>query len=96
MKYQNERRQDQRAPISLPFEIKTTHGAIKGKTANISTGGLALLLNQESHSLEAEFKIHLNVRIDHETEMACKKRWSGEMAKDNAIYNAIGIQFIKV
>ena len=96
MKYEIDRRQDQRAPISLPFEIKTTKGAIKGTTANISTGGLALLLNQESPNLDDKFIINLIIRNNHETEMACKKRWSGEMLKDNAIYNAIGIQFIKV
>ena len=90
-----DRREDQRAQITLPIEIKTPQGTIKGKTANISIGGLTLLLNQESPKIDDEFKINLILRDNHEAELLCKKRWSGKKVIDSTVYHAIGARFIK-
>ena len=91
-----ERRQDPRAPISLPVEVKTPKGTVNGKTANISVGGLALLLFRESPSVGDQFSIILSLPDHHETEFTCKKRWSGEMIADKTVYTAIGVQFTKI
>ncbi len=54
-----EKRRHPRAPISLPVVLKTTHGLIKGKTANISVGGLAIILLSEKPEIGDEFQIIL-------------------------------------
>lgn len=88
-----DRRHDHRAPISLPFEIKTSQGTIRGKTSNISAGGLALLLFRETSNVGEEFQINLMVPDNSEADLACKKRWAGKMIVDETVYTAIGVQF---
>ncbi len=94
MNDKNERRQDLRAPISLPIKVETPQGIIRGRTANISSGGLALLLFREMPSVDGEFRIILYLPDGHEMELTCEKKWSGEMALFSIVYAAIGVQFI--
>ena len=96
MKNKIERRQDPRAPISLSVEIKTSKGTIQGKTANISIGGLALLLFSEPPDVGNEFQIILDFPEYYKADLKCKKRWSGEMIADSTVYTAIGVQFINI
>ena len=96
MKNGIERRQDPRAPISLPVEVKTPTGTIKGKTANISIGGLALLLFSEPPEVGDEFQIILALPDHHEAKVTCQKRWSGEMVAGSTVYTAIGVQFTMI
>ncbi len=92
----NERRQDLRAPISLPIKVKTPQGIIRGRTANISSGGLALLLFREMPSVDSKFQITLYLPDHYEMELTCEKRWSGEMELFSVVYTAIGVQFIYI
>ena len=47
-----ERRRHPRVPLVLPVVLMTPQGAIEGKTANISAGGLALILFLEPYWLQ--------------------------------------------
>ena len=68
-----DRRRDQRAPLSLPIEVKTPKGAIKGKTANISISGLALLLFIETPEIGDEFEVTIKLSEDHEARVTVKR-----------------------
>lgn len=96
MKNGNERRRHLRAPIALPVVLETAKGLIKGKTANISVSGLALILLLDPPEIEDEFKIIIKPSVDHEVPVTCKKVWMGTMVAGESLYNAIGAEFIKI
>lgn len=96
MKNGTERRRHLRAPIALPVFLKTAQGSIKGKTANISVSGLALILLLDPVEIENEFKIIIKPSDDHEVPVTCKKVWMGTMVAGESLYNAIGAEFIKI
>jgi len=91
-----ERRRHPRVPIALPVVLMTSQGAIKGKTANISVGGLALILFSEKPKIGDEFQITLKSSEDHEMPVTCEKVWSGSIIADESVYNGIGVRFTKI
>jgi len=91
-----DRRRHPRAPIVLPVVLMTPQGAIKGKTANISVGGLALLLFLELPEIGDEFQITLKSSEDHEMPVTCEKVWSGSIVADESVYSGIGARFTKI
>jgi len=96
MNTQSERRRDPRIPVDWPVVLKTPKGAIRGKTANISISGLALLLFSEVPEIGDEFKIILKPSEDHEISVTCKKIWSGSIILDESVYSGIGVCFTKI
>ena len=96
MKNGTERRRHLRAPLALPVVLETTRGSIKGKTANISISGLALILVVNPPEIEDEFKITIKTSVGHGVPVTCKKVWIGTMVAGESIYNAIGAEFIKI
>ena len=91
-----ERRRHPRVPIALPVVLMTPQGAIKGKTANISVGGLALILFSEKPKIGDEFQITLKSSEDHEMPVTCEKVWSGSIIADESVYHGIGVRFTKI
>jgi len=91
-----ERRRHPRAPLALPVVLMTPQVAIKGKTVNISVGGLALLLFLETPKIGDEFQIALKSSEDHEMPVTCEKVWSGSIIYDESVYNGIGVRFTKI
>jgi len=91
-----ERRRHSRVPLSLPVVLMTPQGAIKGKTANISVGGLALILFFEKPEIGDEFQITLKSSEGHEIPVTCKKVWSGKIIADESVYHGIGVRFTKI
>jgi len=91
-----ERRRHPRAPIVLPVVLMTPQGAIKGKTANISVGGLALLLFLELPEIGDKFQITLKSSEDHEMSVTCEKVWSDSIILNESVYYGIGIRFTKI
>ena len=51
-----DRRRHPRVPLVLPVVLMTPQGAIEGKTANISVGGLALILFLEKPKIGNKFQ----------------------------------------
>lgn len=96
MKTGIERRRHPRIPIALSVVLMTAQGAIKGKTANISAGGLALILFSEKPEIGDEFQITLKLPDDHEVPVTCEKVWSGSIVADDSVYNGIGVRFTKI
>ena len=88
----NDRRSDPRVPIDLPVEIKAPQGIIKGKTANISVGGMALLVFSKSFKIDDEFDITIQLSKDRAAPVTCRKIWMGKLAA----FIAVGVQFIKI
>lgn len=88
-----ERRRHIRAPLALPVVLMTPKGVIKGKTANISVSGVALILFLEAPEIGDEFEISLKASEDHEMPVTCEKVWSGKMVADESVYHAIGVHF---
>ena len=91
-----DKRRDPRAPLSLPIEVKTPKGAIKGKTANISISGLALLLFIKTPEIGDEFEITIKLSEDHEALVTCEKIWIEPMVSYETVYTVIGVKFIKI
>ena len=91
-----ERRRHPRVPLSLPVVLMTPQGAIKGKTANISVGGLALILFIEKPEIGDNFEITIKTPEDHEIPVTCKKVWSGRIIANETVYYGIGVQFTKI
>ena len=96
MKNGIERRRHIRAPLALPVVLKTPQGTIKGRTANISISGLALILLLESPEIDGEFEIIIKLSEEDALPVTCKKVWSGTMVADESVYEAIGVQFTKI
>ncbi len=91
-----ERRRHPRVPLVLPVVLMTPQGAIKGKTANISVGGLALILFLEKPKIGNKFQITIKSSEDHGMPVTCEKVWSGRIISDESIYHGIGVCFIKI
>lgn len=96
MKNGTERRRHLRVPLALQAILMTPQGAIEGKTADISVSGLAVILFLETPEIGDEFQVTLKSSDNHEISVSCKKMWSGKYISDETIYNAIGVQFIKL
>jgi c-di-GMP-binding flagellar brake protein YcgR len=96
MKNGIDRRRHLRVPLALEVVLMTPQGAIKGKTADISVNGLAVLLFLEKPKTGDEFKISLKSSEDHEMSVTCEKIWSGKFISNETAYNAIGVQFTKI
>jgi len=96
MKNGIERRRHLRVPLALQVVLMTPQGAIKGKTADISVGGLAVLLFLEKPEIGGEFQITLKSSEGHEMSVTCEKVWSGKFISDETVYNAIGVHFTKI
>lgn len=92
-----ERRRHIRAPFALPVVLETTQGIINGKTTNISISGLALVIFFEKlPTLSDIFQITLKLPDNNEISVFCEKVWSGNIVDNDSVYNAIGVQFIKM
>ena len=91
-----ERRRHSRVPLSLPVVLMTPQGAIKGKTANISVGGLALILFLEKPEIGDEFEITLKSSEDHEILVTCEKAWSRGFLADAFFNISIGVHFTEI
>ena len=96
MKNGIERRRHLRVPLALQVVLMTPQGAIKGKTADISVSGLAVILFLEKPELGDEFEITLKSSESHEMSMTCEKIWSGKFISNETVYNAFGVQFTKM
>ena len=96
MKNGIDRRRHLRVPLALEVVLVTLQGPIKGKTADISVNGLAVLLFLEKPKTGDEFEISLKSSEDHKMSVTCEKGWSGKFISDETVYNAIGVQFTKI
>ena len=91
-----ERRRHIRAPLAIDVVLKTSEGTIKGKTADISVSGLAVILFIDQAEISDEFEITLRLSQSHEISINCAKIWAGKMISAKTLYNAIGVEFIKI
>jgi len=91
-----ERRRHPRIPVDWPVDLITPQGAIKGKTANISISGLALLLFSEMPEIGDEFQIILKPSRDQKIPVTCEKMWSDKLILDESVYFAIGVCFTEI
>lgn len=73
MKNGIERRRHPRAPLALSVSVKSDNGVIEGKTANISAGGLALLLFEESLQTDERFKVSIKMPEGSMISVVCEK-----------------------
>lgn len=96
MKKEIERRRHLRAPLTLNAVLKTKQGAMEGKTADISVSGLAVILFLEKPEIGDEFSIELKSSEKHEISVTCERVWSGKIISNEKIYNALGVEFIKI
>jgi len=76
--------------LALPAVIMTPQDAIKGKTANISVGGLDLICFPEVSEIGDEFQITLKSYEGNEMRVTCEKVWSDRIVDDETIYHGIG------
>ncbi len=91
-----ERRRHPRVPLSLPVVLMTPQGAIKGKTVDISVGGLAVMLFLYKPEIGDEFEVTLKTPEGHEMSVTCKKVWWGKYIFGEILYNGIGVRFSKI
>mgnify|MGYP001812523137 CR=1 FL=1 len=66
MKNGIERRRHLRVPLDLQVVLKTPQGVVKGKTADISVSGLAVILFLEKPEIGNEFEITLKSSQGHD------------------------------
>jgi len=91
-----ERRRNPRISADWPVVLKTPYGAIRGKTANISISGLALLLFSETPEIDDEFQIALKSPEGPKLSVNCEKIWSDSINLDGTFYSGIGVRFTKI
>jgi len=96
MKNGFEKRRHLRVPLALQAVLMTPQGPIKGKTADISASGLAVILFIEKHEIGDKFEIALKSSEGHDMIVACKMVWLGKIISNEATYNAIGVKFTKI
>ncbi|MEN8247159.1 MAG: PilZ domain-containing protein [Thermodesulfobacteriota bacterium] len=96
MKNGIERRRNLRVPLALHVVLMTLQGPMKGKTADISVSGLAVILFLEKPEICDEFEITLKSSEGHEMSMTCDKVWSSKFISNETVYNAFGVQFTKI
>ncbi len=96
MKKEMERRRHLRAPLAVTAVLKTRQGSMEGKTADISVSGLAVILFLEKPDIGDEFEITLKSSENHEMSVTCEEVWSGKIISNETIYNALGVEFIKI
>ena len=96
MKTGFEKRRHLRVPLALQVFLLTAQGVIKGKIADISVSGLAVLLFLEKPEIGREFQITLKSSEDHEISIPCEKVWSGKFISNETLYNSIGVRFPKI
>ena len=96
MKNRTEKRRDPRIPVDWPIVLITPKGPIRGKTANISISGLALILFLETPEIGDEFEITIKSSEEHEMSVTCEKIWSGSIIVDESVYSGIGVRFTKI
>lgn len=96
MKNTIERRRHIRASLKLDLIIETPEGRLNGMTADISTGGLSIMLFLRAPKLDDEFDIKMKSPTGHEMLMSCKKVWSGKRISNEIVYDAIGVHFTKI
>jgi len=91
-----EKRRHLRVPLALQVFLMTAQGDIRGKVADISVSGLAVILFLEKPEIGSEFQIALKSSEDHEMSIPCKKVWSGKFISNETLYNSIGVSFTKI
>ena len=96
MKNGIDRRRHLRVPLDLQVVLMTPQGVIKGKTADISVNGLAVILFLEKPEIGNEFGITLKSSEGHEMRVSCKKVWWGKYILDETAYNAFGVRFTEI
>ena len=96
MKKETERRRHLRVPLDLQVVLMTPKGAVKGKTADISVSGLAVILFLKKPEIGDEFEVTLKSSEGHVMSLTCKRIWSGDFISNETLYNAIGVQFTDV
>ena len=96
MKNGIERRRHLRVPLYLQVVLKTPQGVVKGKTADISVSGLAVILFLEKPEIGNEFEITLKSSQGHDMSVTCERVWSGKIISNEIVYNAIGVRFTKI
>ena len=88
-----DRRQDSRPPLVLHVKVITPKGHLKGKTINLSTSGLAILLSEESPEISNEFQVTIKLNKGNEQSAVCKKIWVEPIVADEIRYTKIGARF---
>jgi len=96
MKKEIERHRHLRVPLALRAFVKTPQGIFEGKTADISVSGLAVILFLEKPEIGDAFDITLKSSENHEMLLTCKKVWAGKIISNETVYNALGVEFIKI
>lgn len=96
MKKEMERRRHLRAPLSLLAILETPQGTFKGRTADISVSGLAVILFKEKPEIGDTFELTLESSEDHQMRLSCKKVWAGKIISNETIYNALGVEIIEI
>ena len=91
-----EKRRHLRVPLDLEVDLKTSQGVLKGKTAEISISGLAVLLFLEKPETGNQFQIILKPSEGHDIPVTCERVWSGKIISNETVYSAIGIRFTKI
>ena len=85
-----ERRQDLRAPLKLDMFVETPEGRINGMTADLSIGGLSVILFLKAPEINDTFTITIILPNGREMPLLCDKVWSGKR-----IANDIGRRFME-
>ena len=90
------RRLHPRVPLTLPVDLLTPQGVIKGTTVNVSVNGFALILFKEKPDIGDEFDITLKSSEDHEITVTCEKLWWGDIVPHKTVFNGVGVRFTKI
>ncbi len=96
MKNGIEKRRHLRVPLALQVVLMTPKGPIKGKTADISASGLAVILFIEKPEIGDTFDIALKSSDGKDMRVACKRVWLGKLISNETVYDTIGVEFTKI
>ncbi len=96
MRNGKERRRHPRAPLALPISVNSNGSIVEGKTANISAGGLALLLFEEAPLVKDRFSVSIKIPDRSWISVVCEKVWAGNIVADTNVYFAMGVCFIQI
>lgn len=91
-----ERRRYLRAPLSLDMYIETPEGRINGVTADISIGGLSIILFLKAPEIDNAFKLTIKLPNGREMYLACETVWSGRRMIDDILYDAFGVRLVNI
>ena len=91
-----DRRRHQRAPLQLDMYIETSEGRIYGMTADLSIGGLSIILFLKAPEIDDAFNITITLPNGREMHLTCEKVWSGKRLADDILYDAFGVRFAEI